>query len=229
MADGLWRLTPQGIAFSSDGVLLDGQHRLAAIVECGKTIEMWVAYNVPPQVRAVIDIQRVRKEADRLVLGFGVQVSVIEVSAAKVMLAMSGTVRPCIDTLHQFVTMHREALKFAVEAFPAVKRGVYRAGVIAAIATAYYHTDRARLSQFCEAIYNGVCNNDSDSAAIATRDGLMGSKAPGGGQQQREDYLMTLRGIEAFVRYEPRSIIRPGKRAAFEVPVASTPNVRLAV
>jgi hypothetical protein len=42
MKVGAWGITHQGIAFDTEGDLLDGQHRLAAIIKSGKTIKMLV-------------------------------------------------------------------------------------------------------------------------------------------------------------------------------------------
>lgn len=42
MREGRWKLTHQGIAFGPTGVLLDGQHRLAAIVASGVAVKMLV-------------------------------------------------------------------------------------------------------------------------------------------------------------------------------------------
>lgn len=38
MSRGEWMVTHQGIAFSSAGVLVDGQHRLAAVIEAEHAI-----------------------------------------------------------------------------------------------------------------------------------------------------------------------------------------------
>lgn len=43
MRRGEWKLTHQGIAISSDGRLIDGQHRLLAIIKAGIALEMMVA------------------------------------------------------------------------------------------------------------------------------------------------------------------------------------------
>lgn len=43
MRAGLWQTTHEPVAFAEDGVLIDGQHRLAAIAQSGKTIEIAVA------------------------------------------------------------------------------------------------------------------------------------------------------------------------------------------
>jgi len=52
---GKWRLTHQGVAFGDDGRLLDGQHRLAAIVEAGIATNMMVTTGVPVGEFAIID------------------------------------------------------------------------------------------------------------------------------------------------------------------------------
>lgn len=59
-----WRLTHQGIAFTSDGMLLDGQHRLFAIIECDTTLPMRVFLNEPAENFAVIDCGRNRSNLD---------------------------------------------------------------------------------------------------------------------------------------------------------------------
>lgn len=55
MRRGEWILTHQGISFDTTGRLIDGQHRLAAIVEYGKPIEMAVSKGVDPDAFKVVD------------------------------------------------------------------------------------------------------------------------------------------------------------------------------
>jgi len=66
MRDGAWKLTHQGIAFDEDNRLLDGQHRLEAIVQSGATVEMLVCFDVSRDVFAFIDDGAIRNSADRL-------------------------------------------------------------------------------------------------------------------------------------------------------------------
>lgn len=40
MREGHWDTTHQGIAIATDGTLVDGQHRLMAVVESGVTVRM---------------------------------------------------------------------------------------------------------------------------------------------------------------------------------------------
>ncbi|MFB6955342.1 hypothetical protein ACFCXP_37490 [Streptomyces niveus] len=63
---GEWKLTHQGIAFDSDGALLDGQHRLHAIIEAKTTVEMIVFEGLPKDVFPVLDTGKRRSAADTL-------------------------------------------------------------------------------------------------------------------------------------------------------------------
>ncbi len=53
IAAGRFLLTHQGIAFSTEDVLLDGQNRLAAIVKAGVPVRLRVWFDMPPQTQAV--------------------------------------------------------------------------------------------------------------------------------------------------------------------------------
>jgi len=55
MKAGRWRLTHQGIAFDTTGLLVDGQHRLWAVIEADVTVPMRVFFNEPPESRHVLD------------------------------------------------------------------------------------------------------------------------------------------------------------------------------
>jgi hypothetical protein len=65
---GEWQLTHQGIAFDEDGVLIDGQHRLAAIVKAGLTVRLTVAHGVRRTASTVMDTGRKRTGRDALAL-----------------------------------------------------------------------------------------------------------------------------------------------------------------
>jgi len=66
MAAGHWQLTHQGVAFGPDGRLLDGQHRLTAVVLSGAAVQMVVWRNADPASFDVVDRGRVRSLADIL-------------------------------------------------------------------------------------------------------------------------------------------------------------------
>ena len=63
---GNWKLTHQGVAISPNGRLLDGQHRLFAIVQSGVSAQMAVAIDVPEDSYLVMDRGKPRKIRDVL-------------------------------------------------------------------------------------------------------------------------------------------------------------------
>ncbi|MFE6486615.1 hypothetical protein ACFVGN_27280 [Streptomyces sp. NPDC057757] len=56
MSAGLWKTTHQGIAFDWDGFLLDGQHRLGAIVRVDKPIRLDIRVGCDPDTFDVLDV-----------------------------------------------------------------------------------------------------------------------------------------------------------------------------
>ena len=61
MRAGHWRLDCNGIAFAKNGTLLDGLHRLLAVVRSGKTVPMIVIINEPIENMDVIDNRHLNK------------------------------------------------------------------------------------------------------------------------------------------------------------------------
>jgi hypothetical protein len=63
---GRWLLTPQTCSIATDGTLLDGQHRLMAIVKSGQTVPLMLATECPPEVFTAIDTGVSRTAGDLL-------------------------------------------------------------------------------------------------------------------------------------------------------------------
>lgn len=63
-----WRLTHQGIALDKNGILVDGQHRLLAIIKSGITIRSIVFLDVPAALFDIIDHTLPRSSSDCLVI-----------------------------------------------------------------------------------------------------------------------------------------------------------------
>ena len=68
MQRGDWRVTHQGVAIDTNGVLVDGQHRLAAVIEADVPIEMTVFTDVPADTFDVLDTGKKRNAADALAI-----------------------------------------------------------------------------------------------------------------------------------------------------------------
>jgi hypothetical protein len=66
IASGRWMLTPQTVSIASNGTLLDGQHRLMAVVQAGRSVEMMLATGCPSECFAAIDTGDSRTPGDIL-------------------------------------------------------------------------------------------------------------------------------------------------------------------
>ncbi|MFF3864088.1 hypothetical protein [Streptomyces sp. NPDC002209] len=66
MLAGEYLLTHQPVAFDALGRLIDGQHRLAAVVQSGVTVQMWVIIGADPDTFGVVDTGLARRPAQFL-------------------------------------------------------------------------------------------------------------------------------------------------------------------
>lgn len=81
MKDDQWRSTHQPIAIDVDGVLFDGQHRVAAIALSGVAVEITVARDADPSTFDVVDVGRVRSPGHALTIAGFTNVNVIASAA----------------------------------------------------------------------------------------------------------------------------------------------------
>lgn len=63
---GLWRVNGETIVIDEDGKVIDGQHRLWAIVQAGKPVSSWVIMGIPRSVFPTFDSGKGRSSADAL-------------------------------------------------------------------------------------------------------------------------------------------------------------------
>jgi hypothetical protein len=93
MESGQFPVTHQGLAFASDGTLLDGQHRLMAIRESGKPMWMLITRGLPRDIQQFLDRGARRSPSDFL---DGTH-SRLRVAAMRMLLAirlLDGTINP---------------------------------------------------------------------------------------------------------------------------------------
>jgi len=67
---GNWQINGQAIVIADNEQVLDGQHRLLAIIEAGMPIKTLVVYGITPEAFSTIDTGAVRSSADALYLHF---------------------------------------------------------------------------------------------------------------------------------------------------------------
>ena len=121
MKAGRWMLTHEGIAFDVHGILLDGQHRLWAIVYAEVPVEMHVWFNVSPDSLMVIDGGRGRSLADHLRLGGGLgDVNKDLLAALRCMLGKGRDLYLTSDEAREALRLHERPIVFAMKNLPKV-------------------------------------------------------------------------------------------------------------
>jgi hypothetical protein len=103
---GQWRTTHQGIALTEGGAVLDGQHRLHAIIAADDSVEVLVSRGVDPEDFGVIDTGASRTPSDSLKIAGHTNVNVLA-AVARIMLVypeVAGTVGRDWSTRSKLVT-----------------------------------------------------------------------------------------------------------------------------
>lgn len=165
MKHGLWFFIGDPIRFDEQGRLIDGQHRLTALVAAGATLPFPVI-NLPDEARAVIDTGSARTLGDLLTLGNHVGGKVLAAIVRRVLTYRSGagseggTFFPTASEGISFVEENKEELYLAWE----VAGQLYRKGqrfpmAPASVGAAYFlcaQKDRDLADQFFDKLVNGL-------------------------------------------------------------------------
>jgi len=208
MLNGKWALTHQGIAFDCKGKVIDGQHRLWAIVNSGVTVKMVVVRNSPSDAFDHVDLGYGRTASDVLKAQGDAWIQNEHIAMARYM--EFGADSKAIVTnrspfeLRTLVEAHKNAIHFVLQNKERSVRGVTIAPVLAAIGVAYYHEmDRVRLADFVRLLVSGVAQDPArDSIVIKLREWLRDTSGQTGSTARIEAFLKTQRVIKAYMNEE---------------------------
>lgn len=213
MKDGRWRLTHQGVAMDTNGHLIDGHHRLEALVRFGRPLKMFVVYNVPTDGKMNIDTNRVRSVSDILKFMNVEQRDSGKVTAvARCIEHLPSTMKrmPPYSTEQciRLLEFHKDAILYAHDAF-GYGSGMC-AGAKAALAKAYYYyLDRGnveRLDEFCASFRAMTIRNaETDSAVPTLIRYAQSSKKMNGSHARFERYCRCQSAIKYFMERQPMS------------------------
>jgi hypothetical protein len=216
--------THQGIAFDSSGKLIDGQHRLWAILEADMPVRMRVFFNESPENIAHIDGNHPRRAAERMTICQTLgTVRADELATLRGMvggLAMDYRRR----TLHEEMELlesHRSALHFAHENIPGKKpAGIANCMIRAVVARAWYCvTDHHPLSRFCEVLRTGVSLGENEQVIVMLRNQLIDLRSYGTKRSARQrQYALTSRALLAYLQGEDITVLRASASELFILP-----------
>lgn len=222
MRAGRWKTTHQGIAFDDSDTLIDGQHRLWAVIQSGCTIRSGVTHGLKIDDIDNIDDNRSRSKAVRMSLTrrFGNE-GISKNHTATLSEAIAGLNGTCELTYHQLrdqMDRHVDATRYAVSHVAGKIKGIGVAYVRAVILRAWYSVDLDTLSRFCRVLCSGIPESSDDTGIIRLRDHLI---TVGGVRNQilrRELYAKVEQVLMFWLKGEHRSAIRPVQREYFPLP-----------
>ena len=222
MLAGRWYTTHQGIAFDANGTLIDGQHRLWAVLQSGCTVVLAVSSGLPVECIDTIDGMKARSTVDRMTLSgaFGTE---------GVNTYHASTLRGAVGGLHasrklpyhqeiELMAQHVDAVRFATSHVATKARGVGVSYVRAVIARAWYSVDHDQLAQFCRVLSTGMPESPGDAIIIRLRDQLMAVGSTRNQTVQRELYGKVERVLLTWLKGETRSVLRPVRQEFFPLP-----------
>lgn len=210
-----WDTTHQGIAIAADGTIVDGQHRLLAIVKANKSVKMWVLQNASKSTH--IDSGIKRSESNRLQMGSDglswvtgralAPINLLKYLYPKLELeqtyAKDAWMRRNEDIIRSCLKMARRS------PIPRLNNAGILAGYIVAMMNG---VPEAYLKTFAEVLMSGYANSAAENYAIALRNDLLGYRHSLSGDTWRKfTYERTCNRINQFYlaatgRVEPKRL-----------------------
>lgn len=225
MKAGRWRLTCQGIGFDRHGALMDGQHRLHAVILSGATIVCLVVRGLEPEAndgldlgfnRGVDDVLHYRGiQADKIMIG------VMRWVSFDISRGVSGIKELTRQERVDLFLQHQDVIALIVSMFrnhkPSARMRL--APVMAVFVRAYqFPKYRSRLSHAAEVLVSGVGGED-DRWLIMARNFFQSLKTVQSEVIRREIYLKTERALHAWLNGEEVvGNLRPTKDELFPFP-----------
>jgi hypothetical protein len=194
MISGAWRLTHQPIAFDTEDRLIDGQHRLHAVVASEQTVEMTVARNISGGYGLPVDVGFRRTAKDLLHLPDKI------ISASGVLRRLQlGTIRhsqrstiSSVDEIRDTYEKYRDDVDASCAA---ISKGMATSASAGAIAFAR-PIDQTKVDRFIESVRTGA-GLASGSPALQLRNWLTRN---GGGRSSADNVMATLSAIHAELK-----------------------------
>jgi hypothetical protein len=205
MEHGAFEVNGDTIRFSDRGVLIDGQHRLHAIIRSGKTIRMLVIGKLPSRAQYTIDRNRPRRDSDDLRIELGADAKYLKDRAAwprvinLVVRNRSGKLAR--HEREEINRRHHEGIEWGAEQMP--KSAVFKQAPVMGALVFAYPANREKVTAFLDALKSGA-ELTRTSPVFALREFLT-VRLPQIRRNEREIALKTLRAVQAFLRSEALS------------------------
>jgi hypothetical protein len=179
MRGGHWDITSQGISFNEDGVLVDGHHRMRAIIMANVPVVMYVTWDVPNE-SFVYDRGIARTTNQILIHSMGESkrlsgTFVVSIIKTHIMMTRGRAMMRAMTDYEaaNFIRRYESALNSVIEVTASKKVGVKNVKkasfghcIFSAIVCG---EDMDRIGKFCDIVRTGFYDDNSECAAIIAK------------------------------------------------------------
>lgn len=215
MRAGRWQLSQDAIAFDEHGCLINGQHRLQAIVDTGLELPFLVVRGLPESAFAVMDQGKRRSGGDTLAI-LGIRNYNQAAMAAKILIAVrdgrqSFRFELGNDLLYNFGEKYLDLLDWSTHHALKV-RSIMSEGVMSAVLFQGGMSFRSQAEEFAEKVGKGLGLTPTDPAYhLRRRMERERARARGRGLDAETAYSYTVSAWNAFVVGKPLRNLVPAK------------------
>jgi len=214
--EGGFKTTHQGLAFAFNGTLLDGQHRLLAIIKSGIAVEMMITTGLELDTFDSMDCGVTRKASDRVTFTKGVDrnAKLVAVSGGIHILISSRKVKYARNLVSAKVIRERyEEYKISIHTImdeifykvPAeIKQSFINNRNVLAACVLYHHYHNGEGFEFASRLFHGAPSDGIDDPILVTRS-YMTRKKPGPKEQMERLFW----AMKAY--HEGKKSKKPGK------------------
>jgi len=206
---GRWHLTNQGIGISSDGILIDGQHRLVAIKEAGyPPIQILIVSGLNKEAQKAVDQHAKRSARDMLAFSFNARVSRAAPSIASIIHRVNSTWRsqPTSQELYDIIIDYRIEIEEVVSTPSSAN--FFAAPFLAAFVIGYRDYNSPRVFDFMKRVENGELLT-KDMPEFHLRNYIAtGRKSSAGGQVQKDRFEKALKAFDCFMENKKMGVLR---------------------
>jgi len=196
---GRWTDTANYISFYRDGVLHDGQNRLAAIVKSGRAVRARIVFGIDPMANMVTDSGVKRSLHDRATLAGHVCESKSLKAARFIIESVKRSKKIWDDEIVAFHDQHKETIDRVCETIkhrPVSKQPAHAAISLVGI----QRPDKVeKVVEFAEKFSSGLGISSPNNPALRLRNFAVDNSRSNSGAWRTELFLKTLFACRAFV------------------------------
>jgi hypothetical protein len=212
MTSGHWETTHQGIAISSCGKVIDGQHRLHALKKSGyPPIKMLVVTGLKFEVQKYVDQQAKRNIRDVLRVSFDANFSHHAPAIARLLIGIdqSEHINPTASEIADKVGEYMDEIEIITNATKS-KKSFFAAAYLAGFVRVLKENPEREpdILAFVKSVQDGVMLTKLDPA-FHLRSFLINTKGSSqGGSMIKERYLKTVKATNAHLEGKTMGVLR---------------------